>query len=70
VTIIAIGVGSADEKELKDMATDDSHVFMLQQYTYLKDKLNNMLKLACQSGNLFNSNTNILHVHTFRHSER
>jgi len=49
VTIITIGVGSADEKELKEMATDDKHVFMLGQYTYLKDKLNSLLKLACES---------------------
>lgn len=49
VTILSIGVGSADEEELKEMATDDSHVFMLSQYNYLMDKLNQILKLACES---------------------
>lgn len=49
VTIITIGIGSADRTELEEMATDESHVFMLEQYTYLKDKLNSLLKLTCQS---------------------
>jgi len=49
VTIIGIGVGQADKTELTEMATDADHVFMLNQYAYLKDKLNSMLKLACQS---------------------
>ena len=52
MTIITIGVGQADEGELTEMATDADHVFMLNQYAYLKDKLNSMLKLACQSGKL------------------
>jgi len=49
VTIITIGIGRADQDELTQMATDEEHVFMLEQYEYLKDKLNSLLKLTCQS---------------------
>lgn len=50
MTIITIGIGRADRDELTEMATDENHVFMLEQYEYLKDKLNSLLKLTCQSG--------------------
>ena len=50
MTIITIGIGRADQDELTQMATDENHVFMLEQYEYLKDKLNSLLKLTCESG--------------------
>jgi len=49
VTIITIGIGKADQDELTAMATDENHMFMLEQYEYLKDKLNSLLKLTCES---------------------
>lgn len=49
VTIMAIGVGAADMDELKEIATGTDHVFMLSDFDYLKEKVNKMLKIACNS---------------------
>jgi len=48
VTIIAVGVtGAVDEKQLNEIAKDSKHVFLLPDFKYLKDKLNQINKLAC-----------------------
>ena len=48
MTIIAVGVtGAVDEKQLNEIAKDSKHVFLLPDFKYLKDKLNQINKLAC-----------------------
>ena len=37
-----------DINELNAMATDKNHVFLLNSYKYINDKINQMLKISCK----------------------
>jgi hypothetical protein len=48
VTMIAIGVTDRiDKVQLNQIAKDAKHVFLMPDFKYLKDKLNQINKLAC-----------------------
>ncbi|XP_047127311.1 collagen alpha-1(XII) chain [Hydra vulgaris] len=50
LTIISVGVSDqVDIEELKSLATDRDHVFLLNGYSYLNDKINKLLKVSCIS---------------------
>ena len=44
-----MGVGDkVDTNELNAMATDKDHVFLLNGYKYINDKINQILKISCK----------------------
>ncbi|XP_057306541.1 coadhesin-like [Hydractinia symbiolongicarpus] len=53
VTIISMGIGhKIDEEELVEIATDKEHVFVIDDFNHLIDKLNAVLKLSCEANAL------------------
>ena len=51
--MIAIGVTDRiDKVQLNQIAKDAKHVFLLPDFKYLKDKLNQINKLACAASKL------------------
>lgn len=52
VKIISIGIHEKkiDKSELLEIASDKNHVFIIEDFKYLVDKLNTLVKLSCVSG--------------------
>lgn len=48
VNIIAIGVGSANQDELKALATDDENVFKVGSLSQLKNAVWSVKRASCQ----------------------
>lgn len=48
VNIIAIGVGSANQAELKALATDDENVFKVGSLSQLKNAVWSVKRASCQ----------------------
>ena len=48
VNIIAIGVGSVNQDELKALATDDENVFKVGSLSQLKDAVWSVKRASCQ----------------------
>lgn len=48
-----MGIGhKIDEEELVEIATDKEHVFVIDDFNHLIDKLNAVLKLSCEASKI------------------
>lgn len=50
MTIISMGIGSeVDREELKEIAEDEEHVFIISDFDHMVDKLKTIAKLSCHA---------------------
>lgn len=59
VSVFAIGIGSIDVFELRDMATDPSYVFTLSSFDKLFDLVGQMRAITCDEGTRINPGTGV-----------